>query len=401
MQTSDSEYSGADTPRSGAPHETATPVQPAAAVSTSAHTRRRERPALAVSWVLLCIGVVALWFSQGSLNAYWQQTYHRPSPLEPLGKAAWFNGGANVGARAHQFYQSLLDQWPQHSARWDAYREQNGMTDPAVPLSVADAEPVTAPAPASQPLLNITAAAGAPAAPPDLADTNKIVLHPGDKVFFAGDSLMQGVAPHVQQALKKNYNIDSVNLSKQSTGLAYPSFFDWPATIEKTLKQRPEIRVLVVFLGPNDPWDFPDPAHPGAPYLRFKSPEWESVYRQRIGRIVAAAQARQVRIIWLGIPYMQPNKLNQQMRYLNTVLESELRDKALVLPTDMLLSNGKARYVDSIPLNGKNTRMRSSDGIHFSIDGQRLLANLVLRNLDYAEVAAKPESANLTSNKTP
>ena len=79
-----------------------------------------------------------------------------------------------------------------------------------------------------------------------------IVLGQGDKVFFAGDSMMQGVAPFVERSLKKQYGIQSVNLSKQSTGLSYPKFFDWPNTIEQTLKQQTDIRLLVVFLGPND-----------------------------------------------------------------------------------------------------------------------------------------------------
>lgn len=68
---------------------------------------------------------------------------------------------------------------------------------------------------------------------------------------------MQGVAPFVQKHLKQEYGVQSVNLSKQSTGLSYPNFFDWPKTIEQTLQKEPDIRVLVVFLGPNDPWDFP------------------------------------------------------------------------------------------------------------------------------------------------
>lgn len=35
---------------------------------------------------------------------------------------------------------------------------------------------------------------------------------------------MQGVAPHLANSLRKRYQIKTVNLSKQSTGLAYPGF---------------------------------------------------------------------------------------------------------------------------------------------------------------------------------
>ena len=85
--------------------------------------------------------------------------------------------------------------------------------------------------------------------------------------------MMQGVAPFVERSLKKQYGIQSVNLSKQSTGLSYPKFFDWPNTIEQTLKQQTDIRLLVVFLGPNDPWDFPK----GKKYLKFAYSDRKSV----------------------------------------------------------------------------------------------------------------------------
>ena len=52
---------------------------------------------------------------------------------------------------------------------------------------------------------------------------------------------MQGVAPFVQKHLKQEYGVQSVNLSKQSTGLSYPNFFDWPKTIEQTLPKEPDI----------------------------------------------------------------------------------------------------------------------------------------------------------------
>lgn len=119
---------------------------------------------------------------------------------------------------------------------------------------------------------------------------------------------MQGVAPFVQKHLKQEYGVQSVNLSKQSTGLSYPNFFDWPKTIEQTLQKEPDIRVLVVFLGPNDPWDFPM----GKKYLKFASPEWEAEYLNRVRRILDAASAHDVQVIWLGIPYMKkPSSTNR------------------------------------------------------------------------------------------
>jgi len=111
--------------------------------------------------------------------------------------------------------------------------------------------------------------------------------------------------------------------------LSYPNFFDWPKTIEQTLQKEPDIRVLVVFLGPNDPWDFPM----GKKYLKFASPEWEAEYLNRVRRILDAASAHDVQVIWLGIPYMKKAKLNEQMRYLDKILSGTVSPQAIYRQT--------------------------------------------------------------------
>lgn len=215
--------------------------------------------------------------------------------------------------------------------------------------------------------------------PPTYPD--KIRLGKQDMVFFAGDSLMQGVAPYVQQWLTENA-IKSINLSKQSTGLSYPKFFNWPATIEETLQKNPEIRLLVVFLGPNDPWDFPHPEKPKSKYLRFKEAEWESVYRQRISHILDSARKLNVNVIWLQIPHMRAPKLNTQMAYLNEVLETETHNRALFIPIKAVLSGGKNEYRESILIDGKEMRVRSKDGIHFTPSGMKLIAKQIIQHIE-------------------
>ena len=219
---------------------------------------------------LLVCAFGAAWFSQDSINAYWQQTYHQASPLEPLSEYEWWRTGAKLQQDAYAFSDDLkarLAGQPVIAEPEPQIAEDDGPSEQNAQLNASEPQEKNRPAAGRQ-----TAQNGGqpdthhlPIAPP----TN-IVLGQGDKVFFAGDSMMQGVAPFVERSLKKQYGIQSVNLSKQSTGLSYPKFFDWPNTIEQTLKQQTDIRLLVVFLGPNDPWDFPK----GKKYLKFASPEW-------------------------------------------------------------------------------------------------------------------------------
>lgn len=207
--------------------------------------------------------------------------------------------------------------------------------------------------------------------------SQSIIVDTKDKILFIGDSLMQGVAPKVKRALYQNYHIESLDLSKQSTGLSYPKAFDWPKTVENILTQDPNIKVLVVFMGPNDPWDFPVKGQ--VKYLRFKSAEWESVYRERIERILSTARAHQIDIIWLGVPCMRKPKLHEGMLYLNTLYQSEVEKiKGHYIATSELLGCNDLKYSNSIRTDNGNAKVRIDDGIHFTVLGQRIIANRIL-----------------------
>lgn len=337
--------------------------------------------AAALFAALLCTGLLTVWFAQNSINAYWQQTYHRPGPLEHLNGFGWWRSGAALKESADGRYRAFRD--------WFAAQEQTRETDRSPPVPSAQTPPVAAetnvkpPSATVKPLESST------------PDPYKVRLSAGDKVFFAGDSMMEGIAPYLQRRLRSEYGIESLNLSRQSTGLSYPQFFDWPAAVEQHLRDDPSIKLVVVFLGPNDPWDFPNPQQPGSRnYLKFQSPEWEQVYRGRIRRIADAAQAADVGLIWLGIPLMKGSRLNGQMRYLDRLMADELKGRALWLPTDRLLGGSPdGTYSDSITHNGQPLRVRSKDGIHFTLKGQQFLADHVAAHIEF-HAAPAPSAAS-------
>lgn len=57
---------------------------------------------------ILMSALIAVWFSQNPINAYWQQTYHRNSPLEPLAAYGWWRSGvARKRLRPFRRHQNL------------------------------------------------------------------------------------------------------------------------------------------------------------------------------------------------------------------------------------------------------------------------------------------------------
>jgi hypothetical protein len=203
-------------------------------------------------------------------------------------------------------------------------------------------------------------------------------------VFLVGDSLMQGVAPHLANSLRKRYQINTVNLSRQSTGLAYPGFFNWPQTVADTLAREPNIRLMVVFLGPNDPWDMPQGK--GKPFLRFKSAEWELAYRARIDAILEQARARNVQVIWVGPPNMNQPRLSAAMAYLSGLYQQQtaLFGQHFVSANPFLgYPDEQFSFTVQTP-EGKRVKVRYDDGVHFTITGQKMIAAQVLSLISFA-----------------
>ncbi len=346
--------------------------------------------------IVLVTGLLLIWLNQSSLDRFWQQKYHQNPPWSGLTRYPVWNYGSylqeGVAAASDSFLYYASGQQAKELAAADkqpasteikslyfppAYQVGlhfiNGYIRPAETLSLSFPE-----------LLNRDVARTKTVRINSLAKSNlgpivpktEIVLKAENKVLFAGDSMMQGVAPQLKRMLQKDYKIESINLSKQSTGLAYPRFFNWPQTISDTLASNPDIKLLVVFLGPNDPWDMP-PSGKGK-YLRFKSDEWEQMYRQRIENILSVARQHNVDVIWVGPPNMKKNNLSDGMKYLRTLYQTEVEQNGeIYLSVNDIFKYKDDLYSDYFGDGSSQIKLRSGDGIHFSPKGQQAIADKI------------------------
>ena len=414
---------------------------------TSDRNQRRAyactlKRAAGILGIALTTGVGLLWLNQQAIERYWQQTRHAPSPFSDISLAGW-----QVGAQLEDTLRSHL----QRAEQWLAPAQDIAADTPLVDSTETDSDdgtsdlpdatptaPTTEPnglamddiggqpardgtpldmsvphagstlAPQTTPTTPVTAPAepvAQPAPPPPtpaLRDehTHSILLTPKDRVLFIGDSMMQGVAPHVMKTLLKQYHVQSTNLSLQSTGLAYPGAFDWPGTLRSTLASATDIKVLVVFLGPNDPWDMPSRAR--GPYLKFKSPAWETEYRLRIRSIIEQAKARDIAVIWIGPPAMKRVALSEGVRFLDTLYQSEVEAAGeSYIAVDDLFGYQDHRYSEPVMLNGRQVKLRSDDGTHFTVTGQKLIARAVLSLLQPAPEPVPVEAPAAPAETTP
>jgi hypothetical protein len=350
-------------------------------------------------YAIVVTTALLFWLNQDSIKLYCQQKYHQSCEIPLLGQMPAWRMGAQLTAMLEAQRDDLLQQLLPAAQLAEGpavevlpaplpvvtvdLETPAAVAKPLSPVSTpAHVQPTPAPLHAPAPVVVAQPAPPAPA--PALLQPGTVAsLAAGDEVFLVGDSLMQGVAPHLANSLRKRYQIRTVNLSKQSTGLAYPGFFNWPKTVADTLDHEPNVRLMVVFLGPNDPWDMPQGK--GKPFLRFKSPEWELAYRARIDSILEQARVHNVQVIWVGPPNMEKARLSTAMGYLSGLYQEQtaLFGQHYVSANPILgYADANFSYTVQTP-QGKRVKVRVDDGIHFTITGQKMIAEQVLSLISF------------------
>lgn len=314
--------------------------------------------------------LILLLVKADALSRYWQQQWRIALPFAGnLTNPTWFNQIWN-----NYFY--TVDQ---------AILTAESRLNRAGQALSSDPEPaIEIPPPVALP----TASCDSPNTDADKKNSEEIArpamewpisLMPGDKVLLVGDSMMQGVAPWVIGGLRKQFTAESVDLSKHSTGLAYPGFFNWPDTIKENLTKT-RYKALVVFLGANDTWDI---IYKGKA-ISIGNELWRSLYTERVESILNYAQENSVQVIWLGAPPMGKENMNKYIPALNQVYEESIKKFAplgVFTPTATSLSSDGRSFNKSLmqPEQGE-ILVRTNDGVHFTPAGQKIIARLVLNH---------------------
>lgn len=233
--------------------------------------------------------------------------------------------------------------------------------------------------PVAQPAPGTATAPSQPAEPLPPAKPPRPALQ---RILFAGDSMMQGVAPIVMRELKATHPDWLLrNESQQSTGLTVKRKLDWVEKIKREIVDY-QLTTVVVFLGPNDPWDI----YQGRQVIRFPSPEWEALYSERVGEICEFAREKKVHLIWIGLPAMKEKRVYRGAVAQNPIFRDNMQRHGFdFISTEELIGRLDQPYTRHvIDAHGKKINVRADDGIHFSPQGLQRIAAAVVNKLDAA-----------------
>ena len=199
------------------------------------------------------------------------------------------------------------------------------------------------------------------------------------RVLIVGDSIGIDLGDALQPDLAQTGVVSAALDGRVSTGLTRPDYFNWPAELTADLKsQNPQ--VVVIMIGANDAQDFLGP--PDVPYT---SPQWNTLYAQRVAQFMQIAQSGGATVVWVGMPPMQNPGLNAQMSDVNAVVQQQAakaHPPVTYLSTDRSLGTAQGGYTAFVTNGaGQVVNVRTPDGTHLTPGGGQVVAQQVIAEL--------------------
>ena len=191
------------------------------------------------------------------------------------------------------------------------------------------------------------------------------------RLVVFGDSLAVDLAAALDRFYTDDPNIVVINQGVASSGFARPDFFDWDKTAtDQVAKNSFDIAIMIA--GINDRQTI---KQDGNSYKSL-TPEWEDVYKARVGAFVSAIHNANKPLVWVGLPPMAKDDLSTALGQIS----SDQRLAVFAGGADFLdiydkFVDDDGNYTATGPdLNGNQVKMRRDDGIRFTAAGADKLA---------------------------
>ena len=200
--------------------------------------------------------------------------------------------------------------------------------------------------------------------------------HPGGglRLLATGDSMIQIIDGFLKARLAP-HGVRVRSDAHISTGISKPSLLDWEAQARRQAAGRPD--VVVMFLGANDGFPMGDAAC-------CNNEAWIAEYARRAGRMMRSyGRGGRTRVYWLLLPTPRGGFFRETFPAVNAGIRraaARARRDVRVLDLVEVFTPG-GRYRDSMPVGGRERRVRQGDGVHLNTTGASVAANVIIRTL--------------------
>jgi len=202
-----------------------------------------------------------------------------------------------------------------------------------------------------------------------------------DTVLVTGDSLAMPLDAEVARRLSDE-GVEVLRDPQIGTGISKADIGDWGSiSVRQTREEEPD--AIVVFIGANE--GFPMPAPDGGS-VRCCGADWAAAYASRARQMMDTyRQDGEARLYWLTLPMPRDDDRQEVARIVNeaiAVAAQPYRVHVRLLDMVELFTPG-GEYRDSMEVDGEDTIVRESDGVHLNARGAELAADAVLDALRY------------------
>ncbi len=201
------------------------------------------------------------------------------------------------------------------------------------------------------------------------------------KFLLVGDSMIQGaVGVQIEKRLLDYQVVDVYRFGKPSTGMSRPDFFNWNKKTDEILKDYSPDVVIVMF-GANDGQGI----WVDKKWVKLDDPLWEATYERKVEEFSQKFFDSNVKnVYWIGNSISRYEYYSEYMKKINNALisYSQKKENFIYISTweDFSDSSGNYIHFTTTPEGSKKV-LRAEDGIHFTNDGGKVIADEVVEKL--------------------
>ena len=179
---------------------------------------------------------------------------------------------------------------------------------------------------------------------------------------------------------------------RHSTGLARPSYFNWPVHFFAIAAHyNPE--VVVATLGSND-WQ--SMTAPEGQTLNRGSDEWRAEWSRRLGVAFDVLEAPHRHVIWVGLPPTRSDEFREGYAVMNQLAAAAVAERDFVTMIDIWdMFGGDEPYRDAVPPpgdpGGRPVDVRQQDGVHVNQAGSRWVVDRITDEIERITDRIRPE----------
>jgi lysophospholipase L1-like esterase len=200
------------------------------------------------------------------------------------------------------------------------------------------------------------------------------------KLLVTGDSLSTPLDTELARRLVGD-GVEVIRDPHLGTAISGTAIADWgQLSTAQVAREQPD--AVVVFIGANEGFDLPGP---NGTTITCCGVDYAAAFANRIRQVMNTyRQAGAAKVYWLTVMAPRDKQSAEVIKMVNAAIEvaaQPWRDQIRIIDTVPIFTPGFV-YRDAIDVDGQETIVRESDGIHLNEEGSSIAADAVIDRID-------------------